>query len=164
MVDQTDTSTLHICNIYSFTVWSFRTLEQRLHTKMPRTNNCISNVNRRTDWGIAIALSQIGWLGAKKRVTRCAQNTVDMFLKNKGNAANLAYFSDLRFYLCNIIWLFKLINRRFCTGRTYNWHKKANTNFIIFLGFYYTEWKIITLLLIFIYRRNLAKPIYQWHV
>ena len=48
---------------------------------MPRTNYCISNVNRRTDgrtdgqtdrridgrteWGIAIALSQIGWFGAK---------------------------------------------------------------------------------------------------
>ena len=43
---------------------------------MPRTNYCTSNVNRRTDgrtegrtdgMGIAIALSQIGWLGAKNR-------------------------------------------------------------------------------------------------
>ena len=47
----------------------FTTLGQRHHTKVPRTNNCISNVNRRTDrqteWGVA--LSQIGWLGAKKK-------------------------------------------------------------------------------------------------
>ena len=44
---------------------------------MTRTNPCISNANRRTDgqtektdgqteWGIAIALSQIGWLGLIK--------------------------------------------------------------------------------------------------
>ena len=70
MVDQTDTSTLHICNIYSVTVWSFRTLGQSLHTKIPRTNYCTSNVNRRTDRrGIAIALSQIGWLGANDYIS-----------------------------------------------------------------------------------------------
>ena len=28
--------------IYSFTFWSFRTLWQRLHTKLPRTNSCLS--------------------------------------------------------------------------------------------------------------------------
>ena len=34
---QTETSTLHICNIYSVPVGSFRTLGQRLYTKVPRT-------------------------------------------------------------------------------------------------------------------------------
>ena len=38
----TETSILLICNIYSFTVWSFRTLGQRLHTKVPRTKWCIN--------------------------------------------------------------------------------------------------------------------------
>ena len=41
-----------------------------LHTEVSVTNSCISNVNRQTDrradgMGIAIALSQIGWLGAR---------------------------------------------------------------------------------------------------
>ena len=51
----------------------FKTLGKRLHTKVPRTDYCISNVNRltdrrtdgRTERGIAIALCRIGWLGAK---------------------------------------------------------------------------------------------------
>ena len=42
LVDQTEASTLHICNIYSFTGWSFRTQGQRLHTKVPRTKCCIN--------------------------------------------------------------------------------------------------------------------------
>ena len=49
LVDQTETSTLQIYNLDSFTVWRFRTLGKRLHPKMPRTNYCISNVNRQTD-------------------------------------------------------------------------------------------------------------------
>ena len=71
LVDRIETSTLHICNLelYSFTGKSLRTLEQKGYATIPRTNYCISNVNRRTDGqtelGIAIALSQIGWLGAE---------------------------------------------------------------------------------------------------
>ena len=42
LVDQTRTTMLHICNIYSFTVWSIRSLRQRLHTKVPRTKCCIN--------------------------------------------------------------------------------------------------------------------------
>ena len=33
-LNQTETSTLHTCNIYSVTMWRFRTLGQRLHTKV----------------------------------------------------------------------------------------------------------------------------------
>ena len=49
LVDETETSTLHICNIYYFTVWSFKTLG-RLHIKAPRIKWCmISVTDRRTD-------------------------------------------------------------------------------------------------------------------
>ena len=41
-VDQTETSTLHRCNIYAVTVWSFRTIEQRLHTNVPWIKCCIN--------------------------------------------------------------------------------------------------------------------------
>ena len=39
-IHQIETSTLHICNIYSVNVGSFRTLGQRIHTKVPRTRCC----------------------------------------------------------------------------------------------------------------------------
>ena len=42
VIDQTETSTLHICNIYSFPVISSRTLGQRFHTKVPRTKCCMN--------------------------------------------------------------------------------------------------------------------------
>ena len=37
VIDQTETSTLHIYNIYSSIVWRSRTRGQKLHTKVPRT-------------------------------------------------------------------------------------------------------------------------------
>ena len=42
---QTEISTLHICNIYSVPVGSFRTLGQRLYTKKPRTR-CCTNITK----------------------------------------------------------------------------------------------------------------------
>ena len=74
---------------------------------MPRTNSCISNVNRRTDgrtdgrteWGIAIALSQIGWLGANET----CQGDLSIAHISEGKiqtALNLIKRSFLCSYLC----------------------------------------------------------------
>ena len=68
---QTETSTLHICNIYSVPVGSFKSLGQRPYTKKPRTRCCtnitkylkvvqvqtpvISTIFSRSNWNLDVA-------------------------------------------------------------------------------------------------------------
>ena len=73
---------------------SFRTLWQRIHTKVPQTNYCTSTVKRRmdrqTEWGIAIALIQIHFL-----------NTGPPLLKTWGPKPKSIHWPELvRVYIC----------------------------------------------------------------
>ena len=126
----------HLQYIYLFTVWSFRTLGQRLKTKEPRTNCCI-NISKyikfvqvqtpvistffgQSNWNLNVAHLQYIFFHCGRfqnpRTKASYQNAADKVLYEYPKISQICLSSDPRFF--DNFWSIKLKPRR-CTSTIY---------------------------------------------